>query len=489
MPWTVVQQKRRTERLMAALREKEPVSDADAMSYQKGMPVPKKGEPGLRKGQRYLLKDFTGLLKPGEMMLVVGRPGSGCTTFLKSLAGLTSSYAGTEGAVYYGDLKAGSKEMRPYRADVSFNSEEDLHDPNLLVGQTMDFALRNETPAPSARPLGEDGKPMSAKEYQDKTKQDLLRAFNIEHTLNTKVGDQYVRGVSGGERKRVSLAEVLTTNAQIQCWDNATRGLDASTAFAFARVCRTLCDVMNRINVVSLYQAGNSIYDQFDKVTVIAEGRLLYYGPRAEARPYFEALGFEHMEGANTADYLTAVTALNERQIAPGFEGRVPSTPAEFARIYQNSDIARRMRAEVDTYLADKPKREAETAGMREWDALVKERGTIKMLPQKVSFLHQIKAAAIKDAQQRWGDQWSLWARQGTTLIQALFNGSVYYAIPKTTAGIFLRGGLLFMLVLFPIILSFADVQSAFVGRSVLAKHKGYSMYRCVGRALLVFGG
>ncbi|CAK9785424.1 ABC transporter [Cutaneotrichosporon oleaginosum] len=478
MPWTVAKQKKRTERLAAALREKQPAPDADAMNYQKGMPVPKKGEPGLRKGERYLLKDFSGLLKPGEMMLVVGRPGSGCTTFLKSLAGLTSSYAGKEGGVYYGALEAGSKAMRPLRGDVSFNSEEDLHDPNLLVGRTMDFALRNETPAAAARPLGADGKPISAKEYQEKTKLDLLRAFGIEHTLNTKVGDQYVRGVSGGERKRVSLAEVLTTNAQIQCWDNATRGLDASTALGFARVCRTLCDVTNRINVVSLYQAGNGIYDLFDKVTVIAEGRLLYYGPRAEARAYFEALGFEHMEGANTADYLTAVTALNERQIIPGFEGRVPSTPAEFARIYQNSDVARRMRAEVDAYLADTARRDAETASAREWDALVKEKGTIKSLPQKVSFLSQIKAAAIKDAQQRWGDQWSLWARQATTLIQALFNGSVYYAIPKTTAGLFLRGGLMFMLVLFPVILSFADVQSAFVGRSVLAKHKAYSMYR-----------
>jgi ABC-type multidrug transport system ATPase subunit len=109
MPWTVAKQKKRTERLMAALREKQPAPDADAMNYQKGMPTPKKGEPGLRKGERYLLKDFSGLLRPGEMMLVVGRPGSGCTTFLKSLAGLTSSYAGKEGGVYYGALEAGSK--------------------------------------------------------------------------------------------------------------------------------------------------------------------------------------------------------------------------------------------------------------------------------------------------------------------------------------------------------------------------------------------
>lgn len=255
-PWTVAMQKKKVEAYTAALREKAgEVPNGDSMHWVKGMHTPKKGEPGLRKGQRYLLKDFSGVLKPGEMMLVVGRPGSGCTTFLKALAGLTDSYAGVDGDVYYGALKAGSKAMKPLIADVSFNSEEDLHDPNLLVGRTMDFALRNQTPSRDARPLV-DGKPMSAKAWQDKTKHNLLRAFGIAHTDRTKVGDQYVRGVSGGERKRVSLAEFLSTDAQIQCWDNATRGLDASTALSFARVCRTLCDVANHINVASLYQVS-----------------------------------------------------------------------------------------------------------------------------------------------------------------------------------------------------------------------------------------
>lgn len=427
MPWTVAAQKKRQQQYSEALRAKQADDGVNDMTWNPSMPKLKKGQEGLRKGERYLLKDFYGLLKPGEMMLVVGRPGSGCTTFLKALAGQTGSYAGVDGAVYYGALKAGSKAMRPLAADVSFNSEEDLHDPNLQVGRTMDFALRTQTPSDAARPLGPDGKVMSAKDWQAKTKSDLLRAFGIAHTDTTKVGDQYIRGVSGGERKRVSLAEVLTTGAQIQCWDNATRGLDASTALGFAKVCRTLCDVDNRINVVSLYQAGNGIYEQFDKVTVIAEGRLLYYGPRAEARPYFEKLGFVHMDGANTADYLTAVTALDERQVVEGMDDEVPNTAAEFAEIYQNSELAARMRAEVDAWIADKPAREAETAESREYAHQVKSKYAFKGLAQRASFFTQLRAAIIKDAQQRWGDQWSLWARQGTTVIQALINGSVFY--------------------------------------------------------------
>lgn len=95
-------------------------------------------------------------------------------------------------------------------------------------------------------------------------------------------------------------------------WDNATRGLDADTALRFNKVLRQLADIERNTTVVSLYQAGNGIYELYDKVTVIAEGRLLYYGPRAEARKYFEDLGFVHPPGGNTADFLTSVTAVSD---------------------------------------------------------------------------------------------------------------------------------------------------------------------------------
>lgn len=316
-PWTGIKYKKKAAKLAAARAETggggegESGRTDDMVWNEKDGQKKKKGEEGLRKGERYLIKDFSGLVRPGEMMLVVGRPGSGCTTFLKALAGLHSGYAGIDGTIHYGTM-ADTKSLHPYKADVIFNSEEDLHDPNLLVGRTLDFALRNNTPAPEARlPKEHGGEPMTDKEYLKKTKAELLKIFGLEHTPKTKVGDQYVRGVSGGEKKRVSIAEVLTSKASIQMWDNATRGLDADTALRFNKVLRDRADVERNTTVVSLYQAGNGIYDLFDKVTVIAEGRVIYYGPRSEARKYFEDLGFVHPDGGNTADFLTSVTAVS----------------------------------------------------------------------------------------------------------------------------------------------------------------------------------
>ena len=210
----------------------------------------------------------------------------------------------------------------------------------------------------------------------------------------------------GGERKRVTLAEALATDASVYCWDNATRGLDASTALKYAQTCRDLCDTEGKVNIVSLYQAGNGIYELFDKVTVLAEGQVIYYGPRSEARPYFEGLGLVHMDGANTADYLTAVTAMAERKIEPGFESTVPRSATAFAEIYRSSDVAKRMRQEVDNHLADQAALEEATSRTMTANNGRKNKGVSKNSSQTTSFMTQLKAALIREYQQRWADKW-----------------------------------------------------------------------------------
>lgn len=135
--------------------------------------------------------------------------------------------------------------------------------------------------------------------------------------------------------------------APLQCWDNSTRGLDASNALDFARVLRKAADEKQRTIVATLYQAGNGIYKQFDKVLVLAEGREIYYGPADEAKSYFENMGFVCAPGANIADFLTSVAVHTERRIAQGYENSVPSSAAEFEDAYKRSPIYSRMLAEI----------------------------------------------------------------------------------------------------------------------------------------------
>lgn len=164
--------------------------------------------PALRFGRspsmRTLAHGFTGVVRHGEMMLVLGRPGSGCTTFLKAIANQRGDYAEVSGDVNYGGISANKQHAR-YRGEVNYNPEDDQHFPALNVWQTLKFSLLNKT---KKREKGEIDVIIRA----------LLKMFGISHTSRTLVGNEYVRGVSGGERKRVSIAETLATKSTVVCW-------------------------------------------------------------------------------------------------------------------------------------------------------------------------------------------------------------------------------------------------------------------------------
>ena len=117
----------------------------------------------------------------------------------------------------------------------------------LTVAQTLDFALSLKTPGPNGRLPG-----MSRKEFDDNVRSTLLKMLNISHTANTYVGDEFVRGVSGGERKRVSIAEMMATRAHVLCFDNSTRGLDASTALDFIKAMRVMTDILGQTTFATL---------------------------------------------------------------------------------------------------------------------------------------------------------------------------------------------------------------------------------------------
>lgn len=191
------------------------------------------GKPPVRE----ILSDFNGAIRPGEMLLVLGRPGSGCSTFLKILGNQRYGYVAIDGDVTYGGTDA-KKMAKDFRGEVLYNPEDDLHYATLTVKQTLEFALKTRTPGKESRNEGE-----SRTDYVREFLKVVLRLFWIEHTVNTKVGDEYVRGVSGGEKKRVSIAEAMITKASVQAWvSTSIRGRTANTDPALQRI--TLREVL-----------------------------------------------------------------------------------------------------------------------------------------------------------------------------------------------------------------------------------------------------
>jgi ATP-binding cassette subfamily G (WHITE) protein 2 (SNQ2) len=257
----------------------------------------------------------------------------------------------------------------------------------------------------------------------------------IQHTLKTYVGDENVRGVSGGERKRVSIAEAMITKASTQMWDNSTRGLDASTALEYVNSIRSLTNMAQISTAVALYQAGESLYKTFDKVIVIEEGRCCYFGPADDAAAYFEGLGFERPQRWTTADFLTSVTDEHERRVKVGWESRIPRSAAQFEEAFMKSHIAERNKkdiAEFESHLQDQ-RRSQEGA---RWMATKQKNYTLP-------FHRQVMACTHRQVLVTYGDKPSLIGKWGGIFIQALLVGSLFYNLPKTSLGVFPRGGVL----------------------------------------------
>jgi ABC-type multidrug transport system ATPase subunit len=147
--------------------------------------------------------------------------------------------------------------------------------------------------------------------------------------------------------QRVSIAEMLLSFSPLGFWDNSTRGLDASSALSFVRTLRLSADLAGTAQAVAAYQASQAMYDVFDKVVVLYEGREIYFGPTKSAKKYFADMGWLCPSRQTTPDFLTSVTNVQERQPRPGYEAKVPRTAAEFEEYWQMSEFYMSLRQEI----------------------------------------------------------------------------------------------------------------------------------------------
>lgn len=425
-----------------------------------------------KKGSEWnILQNFKGVAKPGEMILVLGRPGSGCTTFLRTITNQRIGYTGIDGNVMYGPYDAKTFAKR-YRGEAVYNQEDDVHHPTLTVRQTLGFALDVKTPG--KRPAG-----MSKKDFKDKVIDLLLKMFNIEHTANTIVGNAFARGISGGERKRVSIAEMMITGATVCAWDNSTRGLDASTASDYAKSLRIMTNIYRTTTFVSLYQASETIYQQFDKVMVIDSGRQVFYGPAQQARGYFESIGFAPKPRQTTPDYLTGCTDEFEREYADGRgPENAPSSPDGLVDAFNKSPFSERLDKEMNDYREEIEKQKQIYDDFQLAHQEAKRKHTSSKSVYSVPYYLQIWALMQRQFILKWQDRFTLVTSWSTVLIIAIVIGSLWLHQPDTSAGAFTRGGVLFIAFLYNAFNAFGELAACFLGRGIVNKHRAYTFHR-----------
>ncbi|KAI1406215.1 ATP-binding cassette transporter [Hypoxylon fuscum] len=397
---------------------------------------------------RTLLHPMSGIIRGGETLMIIGKPGSGCTTFLKTLANMREEYDGIGGEVWYNGRDAAEMKARCPR-EVAYAGEDDIHFHSLSVGTTLRFALNARTP------LNIPNRPQRLNEDA----QILFELFDLARVEDVPVGNDYIRGVSGGQRHRVTLAETFCTRASVMCFDNPTRGLDSSTALRVAQLLREYTVQSQCCTIMSLYQASDAIANCCDKVLVLSEGRMVYFGPTSESKQYFQSLGFEYSPQTSLTDFLTSMSGdPKSRHVRPDYSGApIPLTSNDFEQRFRNSKY---FAEEMLPTLSQQISVNSTVSGFQ--------------LP----FYRQVFECTIRHYRIHFTDRSTWVAEAAGTILQAIMLGTLFRDQQPITQGLYTRSSALFFCVLIMCLQATSEFGNTFTQRPILMKQRALCFYR-----------
>ncbi|XP_078428059.1 ABC transporter G family member 39-like isoform X2 [Wolffia australiana] len=319
-----------------------------------------------RKRSITILHDLNGIIKPSRLTLLLGPPGSGKTSFLLALAGKLDPKLKASGTVTYNGH--GMHEFVPQRTSA-YIGQNDVHTGQMTVRETLQFSARCQGSRTryemlmelSRREREQNVKPdpdidlymkASALKGQEEVITDyIIKLLGLEMCADALIGDQMVRGISGGERKRVTTGEMIVGPARALFMDEISTGLDSSTTFQIVNALRQSVHILNSTAVIALLQPAPETYALFDDIILISEGQIVYQGPREAVVDFFASKGFKCPDRKGVADFLQEVTSRKDQEQywARQDEAYRFVSIKEFAEGFDSFHVGRQLKEELRT--------------------------------------------------------------------------------------------------------------------------------------------
>ncbi|KAF5727626.1 ABC transporter G family member 14-like isoform X1 [Tripterygium wilfordii] len=235
--------------------------------------------------EKTILNGITGIVCPGEILAMLGPSGSGKTTLLTALGGrLTGKLSGK--ITYNGQPFSGTTKRQ-----TGFVAQDDVFYPHLTVFETLFFTAMLRLPTS----VTQDEKVQHVDQ--------IITELGLTRCQNSMIGGPLFRGISGGEKKRLSIGQEMLINPSLLLLDEPTSGLDSTTAQRILTTIKRLASG-GRTVVTTIHQPSSRLYHMFDKVILLSEGFPIYNGPASAALEYFSSIGFSTSMTVNPADIL-----------------------------------------------------------------------------------------------------------------------------------------------------------------------------------------
>ncbi|KAJ8766367.1 hypothetical protein K2173_022426 [Erythroxylum novogranatense] len=276
-----------------------------------------------------ILEDVSGSIKPGRMTLLLGPPGSGKTTMLLALSGKLSHSLKVSGEISYNGYQM--DEFVPQKTSV-YISQYDLHIPETTVRETIDFSAwcqgignRAEIMKEVIKREKQEGiipepdvdaymKAISVEGLESTLQTDyILKILGLDICADTLVGDVMRRGISGGQKKRLTTGEMIVGPSKALFMDEISNGLDSSTTFQIVACLQHWVHLTDATALIALLQPAPETFELFDDIILMAEGKVIYNGPRSNICTFFEDCGFRCPQRKAVADFLQEVISRKDQ--------------------------------------------------------------------------------------------------------------------------------------------------------------------------------
>jgi ABC-type multidrug transport system ATPase subunit len=260
----------------------------------------KKADEKERRGTtKTILRDVSALFRPGRLTAVMGASGAGKTSLLNFLAGHVAAKADLSGTVLLNGHVVTPRELKTVTA---FVFQDDVILDTMTVREAIEMSALLRLPK------------SVTKEERHRRVQAIIVSLQLQACQHTRIGNQWQKGVSGGERKRTAIAMDLVVNPAVLMLDEPTSGLDTFTAFNVVQSLSSLARIHHRTIVATLHQPSSEIFHLLDDLVLLSGGLIVYHGPAAGVVDYFARLGFPCPQYTNPADHVF-MRVLNETAV------------------------------------------------------------------------------------------------------------------------------------------------------------------------------
>lgn len=367
-----------------------------------------------------ILQDVHGEALPGELVVLMGPSGAGKSTLLDCIAGRNTQCSGTVLVNGYPWSKAIAKH-------ACYVMQDDLFDANLTVLEHLTFQAHLRMPRHT-----------SASERAERVTT-VVRELGLTKVLNTRIGDVVVKGLSGGQRKRLSFATELLTNPSLLFVDEPTSGLDSCMAESVVRQMRELAR-RGRTVIATIHQPSSDLFELFDRLYLLVDGCTVYDGKATASIEYFASQGLQCPSFMNPTDYFMKQLVVMDDE--PDSRERVNRLVAAWAAHRSSPSLS------LSSERADDCERAAlhECAVSSNSVSTRKQKSTTN---DRLGFCEQFMVLCQRNGLRLLRDNVNFRARLGSTVIVALVSSLVFFGLERNQRGVQDFTGALFFMTTF----------------------------------------